>query len=265
MIEPLLSDDAFLADLEDATASPDLNLWWLGQSGYIIQQGVRICIDPYLSDSLTRKYSTTEKPHVRLSRRVVDPARLSNLSLVMSTHAHTDHLDADTLRAIFSNPTNSAASLIYPREAEEMVKERLGGFTPNPQPMVPQDQLNLAGLSITAIRSSHGQIPALGYVIAGKFTVYHSGDGIVYPGLADHLKNFKIDVAILPINGKLDNMDGIAAANLAKETGALIAIPCHYDMFEFNTVSPDVFTRECERIGQPYIVPKLGERLTLEE
>ncbi|HEX8523435.1 MAG TPA: MBL fold metallo-hydrolase [Tepidisphaeraceae bacterium] len=266
MIEPYLSDDAFLADLNSAPASPDrLDLWWLGQSGFIIQQGVRLCIDPYLSDSLTRKYENTDKPHVRLSRRVVDPARLGGISLVISTHAHTDHLDAETLQPILANPTNLGASFIYSQAHEATVKQRLAPATPTLHPMNPGDALTHAGLTITAIRAQHGEMPALGYVIKGKFTVFHAGDGIVYPGLADQLKPFNIDVAILPINGKLDNMDGPSAARLAKEINALVAIPCHYDMFEFNTASPTAFTQECERLAQPYVVPKLGERITLED
>ena len=42
--------------------------------------------------------------------------------------------------------------------------------------------------------------------------------------------------------------------------GAKLVIPCHYDMFEFNTATPDEFVAECQRLGQPYRVLKLGER-----
>ena len=46
----------------------------------------------------------------------------------------------------------------------------------------------------------------------------------------------------------------------AKQIGAKLVIPCHYDMFEFNTATPDEFVAECQRLGQPYRVLKLGER-----
>ena len=46
---------------------------------------------------------------------------------------------------------------------------------------------------------------------------------------------------------------------LAKEIGARIVIPCHYEMFEFNTASPDEFVAEAERLGQPYRVLRCGE------
>ena len=50
---------------------------------------------------------------------------------------------------------------------------------------------------------------------------------------------------------------------VAKDIGAKLVIPCHYDMFEFNTADPyEQFVPECEKIGQPYRVLKLGERFT---
>ena len=71
------------------------------------------------------------------------------------------------------------------------------------------------------------------------------------------------DVALLPINGRLGNMDAVEAAGLAHELGARVAIPCHYEMFEFNTADPGVFARECERLGQPFRILRAGERFSL--
>src|SRR5688572_28461672 len=74
------------------------DIWWLGQSGFLVQgNGVVVLFDPYLSDSLTKKYSGTSKPHVRMSERVINPELLNQIDIVTSSHNHTDHLDADTL------------------------------------------------------------------------------------------------------------------------------------------------------------------------
>ena len=273
MIEPLLSDDDFLRDLESVPQASDrLDLWWLGQSGFIVQMGTRICIDPYLSDSLTGKYAGTDKPHVRMSRRVVDPARLADVTALMSTHAHTDHLDAETLNAIHAHPSNGLLWFIYPRATEQIVAQRfVKGRSPT-SAMNPGESITICGINIVAVPAVHdppetdadGNYRCLGYVLDGRLTVYHSGDGTVYPGMAERLRPFEVDVAILPINGKVGNMDGVAAAQLAKDMGAKLVIPCHYDMFEFNTVSPDAFVAECERLGQPYKVLRLGERWSSE-
>ena len=80
MIQPALKDDAFLADVAAARGearADRLHIWWLGQSGFLLcHAGECVVLDPYLSDSLTRKYAGTDKPHVRLTARVIDPARL---------------------------------------------------------------------------------------------------------------------------------------------------------------------------------------------
>src|SRR3989442_15753655 len=59
MIRPFLQDDAFLADVCEAGRDPrQLSIWWLGQSGFLVQwHGRHLLLDPYLSDSLTTKYA----------------------------------------------------------------------------------------------------------------------------------------------------------------------------------------------------------------
>ena len=78
MIKPLLKDESFLADVRAARNRPEaVHLWWLGQSGFLIHSGEAcLLVDPYLSDSLTKKYATTDKPHVRMTERVIAPEKL---------------------------------------------------------------------------------------------------------------------------------------------------------------------------------------------
>ena len=258
MIKPALKDDAFIADVWSAAGDREhLHLWWLGQSGFLVQsQGRHLLIDPYLSDSLTAKYASSKMPHVRISERVVDPVKLNFVDLVTSSHSHTDHLDAETLRAI------NGLRLLAPEAARDVANERSGGavaFTINDGQSVEIDRV-----TVHAVRSQHGDLPALGYVLRlDDRTIYHSGDTVVYDGLADRLRPFEIDIAILPINGQLGNMNGRDAARLAHAAGAKLVIPCHYDMFEFNTADPrEQFIPECERLGQPCRVLKLGQRFT---
>src|SRR5574339_868720 len=108
MIKPELKDDAFLEDVARAKGNPDqLHLWWLGQSGFLVQwQGRHLLIDPYLSDSLTKKYTGTNKPHVRMTERVIAPERLDFIDVVTSSHNHTDHLDGETLIPLLKSNRN---------------------------------------------------------------------------------------------------------------------------------------------------------------
>src|SRR5512142_2563503 len=125
MIKPVLQDDAFLTDVSRARKTPDqLHLWWLGQSGYLIQwQGHHLLIDPYLSDSLTKKYAGTNKPHMRMTERVVTPERLDFIDVVTSSHNHTDHLDGETLIPLWK--ANSNLTVIVPRASVNFAAERL--------------------------------------------------------------------------------------------------------------------------------------------
>ena len=110
MIPALQKDDALLADM--AAASHDentLHVWWLGQSGFLVQwAGERLLIDPYLSDSLTKKYASTDKPHVRMTERCMDPRLLTSISRVTASHVHTDHLDAAFCQGKAHNASSAA-------------------------------------------------------------------------------------------------------------------------------------------------------------
>ena len=218
--------------------------------------GAHLLLDPYLSDSLTRKYAGTDTPHVRMTRRLVDPARLSFAAVVTASHGHTDHLDAETLRAI------RPAVLVCPEGIRDLARERAGI---EPHGLAEGSTVDLSGFRITAVHAEHpGAAPAFGYVVETRqWRIYHSGDTFAFDGLGESLRRFVLDVAILPINGKLGNMDGREAAAVARAAGARLAIPCHYDLFEFNTASPAEFVREADRLGQGRHVLRAGERLTL--
>jgi L-ascorbate metabolism protein UlaG (beta-lactamase superfamily) len=56
------------------------------------------------------------------------------------------------------------------------------------------------------------------------------------------------------------NLNGAEAAALAKAIGARLAIPHHFDMFAFNTDTPEEFVRVCGQLGQPCQVLRGGER-----
>ncbi len=274
MIEPLLKDEAFLADVDRTVRdrAAQLRLWWLGQSGFLLQRnGRHLLFDPYLSDSLTRKYEQTQKPHVRMTQIVVAPERLSFVDVVTSSHNHTDHLDAETLIPLLAAARHDV-SILVPAANRLFAAKRLG-LAPDQLLTLDEGQsIETKSFDITAVAAAHdkletdekGRFLYLGYVVrAGPWTVYHSGDTVVYPGMAEVLRPHGIDVAILPINGKVGNMNGLDAARLAKDMGAKLVIPCHYEMFEFNTASPEDFIVECEQIGQPFRVLRGGEGLTL--
>ena len=275
MIRPVQSHAALLADMHASNRKDgNFRLWWLGQSGFLLQwQGIHILLDPYLSDSLTRKYHQTDKPHVRMTALAIEPARLSFVDIATVSHNHTDHLDSETLCPILEQ--NSKLSLVIPEANRAFVAERLKVEPSRPIGLDDGTSVEIAGVQFNGVASAHesldrdefGRAKYLGYVLQfGNRTLYHSGDTVRYDGMVERLRPFEIDVALLPINGRAPdrrvpgNLFGSEAARLAKDVAAKLVIPCHYEMFEFNTASPQEFVRECEKSKQPFKVLCCGEK-----
>lgn len=235
-------------------------------------------LDPYLSDSLTKKYAATDKPHVRMSELVVAPERLNFIDVVTSSHNHTDHLDPETLQPLAR--VNVGMRLVCARanraeaiKRSGLAQEQVIGLDPDDAPR----SIGVGPFEIRAVPAAHETLEHdatshfvfIGFIVqAGPFTIYHSGDTVRYEVMAERLRPFHVDVALLPINGRAPerhvagNLWGREAAQLAKDIGAKLAVPCHYDLFEFNTATPTEFVAECERVRQPFRVLEQGARLT---
>ena len=273
MIPAVIKDDAFIAQVQQYEKdNKHFHLWWLGQSGYLLLwQGKRILIDPYLSDSLTKKYAGTHKPHTRMSERVVNPGSLKHISIVSSSHNHTDHLDAETLIPVIKN--NPGITFIIPEANRSFVAGRVQMPEAYPAGLNEGGHLTVDGFTFYGIAAAHnaidrngkGECLYMGYIIQfGNYTVYHSGDTLWYAGLEKILRTFRINLALLPINGN-DPARGVAgnlnvqeAAGLAKAAGMQHVIPCHYDMFTFNTANPADFADSAQAVQQAHTVLPIG-------
>jgi L-ascorbate metabolism protein UlaG (beta-lactamase superfamily) len=279
VIQPALKDEALLADIRTASRNDHhFRLWWLGQSGFLLQwKGEHLLFDPYLSDSLTRKYANTDKPHVRMTELVVDPARLTFIDVCTSSHNHTDHLDAETLNPLRS--ANPGMKFAIPEANRAFVAERLGCDPAWPIGMDDGESLEAGAFTISAVPAAHEQIDRddngrckyLGYVAKlGPWTVYQAGDTMLYDGMVKRLRPLRVDVALLPINGSAPerrvagNLNAAEAAWLGKQIGAKRVIPMHYDMFVFNTAPVEDFAESATREGVHYDILRCGERWSSE-
>ena len=235
---------------------------------------VRTCsLIPYLSDSLTKKYAQTNKPHVRMTERVVAPERLDFIDIVTSSHNHTDHLDGETLGPLLAvNPDLAVivpeANRAFAADRLQVDEARLTGITQEATFVRGPFELHAIPAAHEELeQDEHGYHRFIGLIVkVGPWTIYHSGDTTRYAGMAEILTRWDIHIAILPINGRdpargvAGNLSGPEAVELAQEISAGLVIPCHYEMFEFNTVSPDEFAHAAEQAGQPYRVMRCGER-----
>jgi L-ascorbate metabolism protein UlaG (beta-lactamase superfamily) len=273
---PAFKKDESLSQEIDSLAKDEskFHLWWLGQSGFLLQwKGKRVIMDPYLSDSLTKKYAVTDKPHIRMSELVIDPDTLKNIDILTSSHNHSDHLDADTILPILKN--NPGIKFVVPEANRKFVAERAKIDPALLTGIKDGHSLKIEDFIFHGIPAKHDEIERdennncryMGFVIEfGKYKIYHSGDTLWFDEMVELLKPFAIDLAILPINGNVPerrvqgNLDCREAAVLGKAIGAKMVIPCHYDMFYFNTADVNDFIREAKKINQPFTVLRGGER-----
>lgn len=202
-----------------------LKIKWLGQSGYILTDGITtLCMDPYLSDVVNR---IANRPRTRTV--LINPEELK-ADAVICTHNHLDHLDPDAIphmdkKMTFYAPTDCEQALkdmgvILYKAFDEGACCKIGNF------------------EINAVFADH-TVPAVGVLVKyGDTSLYFSGDTYY----SERLENIKCDIMFICINGRLGNMDVKDAVKLANIIKPVTAVPNHYDMFESNSEDPHKFT-----------------------
>lgn len=247
-----------------------VGLSWLGQAGFILRSGTTTALmDPFLSTGHDRDYLSS-----------LLPGDATDIDLVLCTHEHVDHFDAESAPAIAT--ASPQAVFVVPTPIVDMVTEV--GISPDRVVgMQPGDPVELAGLSIRAVPAMHGVtmedaygfgedlsgglIRFVGFVVdAGDVRLYHAGDTIHYPGMEDTLRDLEIDVAMLPINGRdpireargiVGNLSEREAAWLARAIEAAVVVPMHYDLFARNRGYPEWLVESVSRdhAGTHVLVP----------
>lgn len=262
-----------------------IDLGWLGQAGFMVQTAGRaILIDPYLSDSLATKYRGREFAHERLmpppiALDEIGGAQMCRFDFVLCTHRHSDHMDPETLAAV-TRQQPGCRFVVPAAELDHALS--LGLPRERVLPIDAGDTLPLGdSVTVKAIPAAHesfeqdaaGRHHFLGYVIKTVgLKLYHSGDTVVYPGLAATLADEAIDCALLPVNGRdayrasrgvPGNMTAVEAIDLCKAAGIPLLVPHHFGMFAFNTAT----TAEVELLrwctSARVVIPDLDTSLRL--
>jgi L-ascorbate metabolism protein UlaG (beta-lactamase superfamily) len=243
--------------LEQPPPARGTSLFWLGQAGFLLRN-TRHCvvIDPYLSDSLGVKYRGRPLPHQRMMEAPIMAGHLTDVTQVLITHHHSDHLDGATLTPLlFASP---GSRLVIPRAAKALAIERVRFVENNRLLCVNAGEVHelAPGLTLYAVRASHetleqdeaGNFRFLGYVIdIDGVRIFHSGDTVPFAGQVAELTSLDIDIALLPVNGRSEslrtqgvpgNMTAEEAVRLCVECNIRYMIAHHYGLFEFNTADP---------------------------
>lgn len=265
-MEVILQPGGARALLNASLPAGAVGLAWLGQAGFAVRHAERrLLIDPYLSDHLARKYAGTEFPHERMMPPPVNAEENRDLDLVLCSHRHSDHTDPGSLPTLAAN--NPRCRFVVPR-AELESATNIGLPAARLIPANGGDAIRVSDtIAIHVLPSAHetlkvnerGEHHFLGFILKlGGLTLYHSGDCVVYDGLAERLRAWRIDVALLPVNGRratltsrgiMGNMNFDEARSLCGAAGIGTMVPHHFGMFAFNTVDPAELQRQAARSG----------------
>lgn len=265
------------------SASPPggvVNLYWLGQAGFAIRSyNLTVLIDAYLSNALAATYRDALFKHRRMMAPPLDPDEARGIDFLLSTHAHSDHLDPGSIGKIMA--LNPECRLVCPRSAVAKALER-GADRDRVIAMSSLEKRRLGAMEAEMLPAAHEELAAdgagnilyAGYVLTlDGVTMYHSGDCVPYDGQVDVVKERRPDLAMLPVNGRDEHraQHGVAgnftvaeAADLCLAAGIDILIPHHFDMFEFNTVPREEIARVLSGYsarGLKWFVPDVGEYL----
>jgi L-ascorbate metabolism protein UlaG (beta-lactamase superfamily) len=241
--------------------SQGLQIHWLGQAGFVIDiGGLRLVIDPYLSNSLAEKYRGTARPHLRMTPAPILPEEIPFVDLVLCTHAHTDHMDPGTLPRLLS--ANPGAKLVAPRASRLQAMERSGASGDRLSLVRAGEPIAiLKNLAVIPTRAAHESLETdgegnhrfLGYAIRAQgVCLWHSGDCIPFDGLEMEVGSLDPDIALLPVNGRRAELSEndvpgnfflSEAIDVTRKVGAAHMVAHHYGLFDFNTKDPDVIDR----------------------
>jgi L-ascorbate metabolism protein UlaG (beta-lactamase superfamily) len=217
-----------------ALANGQIGITWIGHASFLVQMaGLNILIDP--------NWSLWLKGIKRLRTPGLQLHELPMIDLVLVTHAHFDHLDRRTLRAVAANQP-----IVVPFGVGNLVHDL--GFE-RVHELNYWDVFQHGEISITltpchhwGARVLHDQHRGFGgfALAAGGRSVFHCGDTAYFDGFKEIGKRCPAEIALLPIgaydtpSGRAVHMNPEEAVQAFLELGARTLVPMHYGTFRLS-------------------------------
>jgi len=201
------------------------NITWLGHDSFKIKDGTKVIyIDPW---------------QLKKGEEAAD--------LILVTHDHYDHFSADDIKKLRKDETTIVTV--------SSVASKLKGIPV--RTVKPGDKITVQGYEIEAVpayntnKQFHPKNAGyVGFIItAGGQRIYHAGDTDFIP----EMKNFKADIALLPVSGTYV-MTAEEAAQAANTLKPKIAIPMHYGAIVGSEKDAEKFKQLCQ--GEVRILEK---------
>jgi L-ascorbate metabolism protein UlaG (beta-lactamase superfamily) len=213
---------------------------FIGHSSFLVQmKGLGVLIDPVFATRLI-VLRRQRRPGVRVKD-------LPTIDAVLLTHAHMDHLNRPSLKAIVREMRRRgrrAPVAIVPNGVGDLVADL--GFS-EVMALRWWESAEVKGLNVTATPAKHWGARMFsdthrgfgGYVLEaeGAKSVYHSGDTAYFGGFAEIGKRLKPKIALLPIGAYFP--DSYRSVHTSPEEalqgfldlGSETMVPMHYNTF----------------------------------
>lgn len=210
-----------------------MKVTWLGQAGLLFERdGVKIMIDPYLSNSV-EKY----EPKNYRRQPVNEDFFAITPDVMIFTHNHLDHYDPETAPR-FLKRSDRKMTVLAPSSVWQKARAEGGGH--NYVQFNRHTEWSELGFRFKAVKAEHSEPYAIGVLMEdteeGK-TYYVTGDTLYNSEIFADLPK-EIEAVFFPVNGVGNNMNMADAARFAKNTGARCAVPIHFGMFD--EISPEL-------------------------
>ena len=188
----------------------NIQIEWLGHSGFLVNYGKIIYIDPYQIDSKAAEIKA---------------------DVILITHEHYDHCSIEDIKKIVKPET-----LIITVPDCQSKLAQTADKVKSVVLVKPGDRFNLLGAQIEVVpayntnKKFHAKENEwVGFVIfVNGVKIYHAGDTDIIPEMEKLVGLGNIDIALLPVSGTYV-MTAEEAAEAANKIKPKIAIPMHYD------------------------------------
>jgi L-ascorbate metabolism protein UlaG (beta-lactamase superfamily) len=244
------------ADRPHPKSWPDhgLHAAWLGHSTVLIKiDGTTILTDPVFSDRAGLNLGPVTLGLKRLTAPALEFSELPKIDLILLSHAHMDHLDVPSLRALESRRTavitaSQTSDLVRVNRYRSVEEVAWGRRARAGTAEVRAFQVNHWGarMRTDTYRGYNGYL-----IEAGRYRVLFAGDTAITSAFETLKSSRAVDLAIMPIGAYNPwirfHCTPEQAWRMGNDAGAEFFLPVHHQTFQ---LSREPFREPIERFQQ---------------